>query len=93
MIIFKSQQYLFQWYRVIQVISSHYIELSLTNFVRKFDHEIIWNFCAIGLLYNTSAHKTFLDHLKCNFNNNFYNKYLSINYFLWQKGGSRPLPI
>ena len=41
------------------VLSSHYINLSLTNCVRKFDHEIILNFCVLRLLYYTSAHNTF----------------------------------
>ena len=37
------------------ILSSHYINLSLINCVRKFDREIIWNFCVLRLLYYTSA--------------------------------------
>ena len=36
--------------------SGHDINPSFTNFVRKIDQEIIWDFCVIKLLYPLSAH-------------------------------------
>ena len=36
--------------------SGHDINPSFTNFVRKIDQEIIWDFCFIRLLYPVSAH-------------------------------------
>ena len=46
----------------VLILSSHYINFSLINCVRKFDREIIWNFCVLRLLwvlYYTSVHNTF----------------------------------
>ena len=62
-IIFKSQQYWVQWHAVIQVICWEDIpaghQPKLTNFVQKFDREIIWNFCITRLLlYQAFAHNT-----------------------------------
>ena len=36
--------------------SEHDINSNFTNFVRKIDQDIIWNFCVIRLLYSVSAH-------------------------------------
>ena len=36
--------------------SAHDINPSFTNFVRKIDWEITWNFCVVRLLYPVSAH-------------------------------------
>ena len=36
--------------------SGHDINPSFTNFVRKIDQEITWNFCVVGLRYLVSAH-------------------------------------
>ena len=36
--------------------SGHDINPSFTNFVRKIDQEITWNFCVVRLLYLASAH-------------------------------------
>ena len=58
-IIFKSQHHWVQWYVVIQAISRHDINLSLTNFAWKFHREIIWNFCFIRLLYQASVYDIF----------------------------------
>ena len=59
-IIFKSQQYWVKWYGVVQVISRHEINPSLTKFVWKFDRKIIWNFYVIRPLYQASALNTLI---------------------------------
>ena len=57
-IIFKHQQY--SVICVLQVTNSHDINQSLTNCIRKFDREVICNFCVIRLLlYQASAYNTF----------------------------------
>ena len=62
---------------VIQVISRHDINPSLTNFVRKFHREIIWNFCFIRLLQQASAHNAF--HIICRAILSMLSKYYSLH--------------
>ena len=55
-IIFKSQQYCFQRYVIIQVIRTRHQPKFHQLFVRKIDQEFIWDFCVIMLLYPVFAH-------------------------------------
>ena len=57
-ITFINQQYWVKWYTVIQVISSHCINPSLKNSVQQINCEIIWNSCAIRLLYHSTAYNS-----------------------------------
>ena len=50
--------------------SEHDINSNFSNFVRKIDQEIVWNFCVIRLLYSVSAHNLMI--YSISFKESFY---------------------